>query len=81
MGRQLDEVDWKLGFVSSLDIESRFEDSIFRLLSAEKTTEFINIEKRNKVDILKFMDRKQTLNHFRLLQIRCQKERLPISDK
>jgi len=37
MGRQLDEVDWKLDFVSSLDKESCFEDSTFRLLSAEKT--------------------------------------------
>tara|TARA_B100001057_G_C22248359_1_gene718478 strand:- start:69 stop:275 length:207 start_codon:yes stop_codon:yes gene_type:complete len=57
MGRQLDEVDWKLGFVSRLDKESCLEDSIFRLLSAEKTTEFIKIEKRIKADILKFMDR------------------------
>ena len=58
MGRQLDEVDWKLGFVSSLNKESCLEDSIFRLLSAEKTTEFIKIEKRIKADTLKFMDRK-----------------------
>ena len=57
MGRQLDEVDWKLGFVSRLDKESCLEDSIFRLLSAEKTTEFIKIEKRIKADILQFMDR------------------------
>jgi hypothetical protein len=58
MGRQLDEVDWKLDFVSSLDKESCCGDSTFRLLFNEKTLELINIERRKKVDILKFMDRK-----------------------
>ena len=66
MGRQLDEVDWKLGFVSSLDKESRFKGSIFRLLSAEKTLEFINIERRKKVGILRFMDRKYIVSHIHL---------------